>query len=228
MSEQIAGISRADDGTPNVVDVDSNGALLMRGASGAATEATLLDILTTQTDGSAKTVVRGGAKGATVAADVTSTAIDANHQAQDVAEQRAPVAEDNFNGVDGTQWVPLASVTYAPSFYANRGVDATHNIKLSPGNVFAASCMNLNAATRYLQLHNTATVPAPDAVVGAGCEFPVDGAIVGKPGFREVDQTWFTQNGLFFPLGIAYAFSTTSGTYTAGVAGEQSTQVVFK
>jgi hypothetical protein len=44
-----------------------------------------LALSATQTDGTQKSIVRGGVKGATAAADVTSTSIDANHNALDVS-----------------------------------------------------------------------------------------------------------------------------------------------
>lgn len=53
--------------------------------TGAAQDATL-------TGGTAKAIVRGGAKGATSAADVTSTATDANHQALDVNVNAGTIA----------------------------------------------------------------------------------------------------------------------------------------
>lgn len=49
---------------------------------------------TTQTDGTQKSIVRGGAKGTTVAADVTSTAEGGNNQALDVQIYHGGVAKD--------------------------------------------------------------------------------------------------------------------------------------
>lgn len=49
---------------------------------------------TTQTDGTQKAIARGGAKGATVAADVTSTAEGADHQGLDVQIYHGGVAKD--------------------------------------------------------------------------------------------------------------------------------------
>lgn len=52
----------------------------------------------TLTGGTASTIVRGGAKGATVAVTVTSTANGADHQGLDTIEQLKPVYEDNSAG----------------------------------------------------------------------------------------------------------------------------------
>ena len=53
--------------------------------AGVATETTLAAANAKLTDGTQKSIARGGAKGTTTAADVTSSAIDANTQALDVA-----------------------------------------------------------------------------------------------------------------------------------------------
>ena len=50
-----------------------------------ASEDTLASVNAKMTDGTQKSIVSGGAKGATTAADVTSTAMGADHQALDVA-----------------------------------------------------------------------------------------------------------------------------------------------
>lgn len=52
----------------------------------------------TQTNGNAKSIARGGAKGSTVAADLTSTSVDVNHQGLDVVIGNVTIA------VTGTFW----------------------------------------------------------------------------------------------------------------------------
>lgn len=115
----------------------------------------------------------------------------------------------------------LAGALPDPILFANRGADAAKNIKAAGGwCVLSASCHNTNASLRYFQLHDTATVPAGGAVPAV--EFPV------APGTAIVIGTdFFTALGLPFAEGIAFAFSTTRGTYTAGAASDQSTQVVY-
>jgi hypothetical protein len=58
---------------------------LAKDATLSAAKTDLDNLATHQTDGTQKSIARGGAKGATTAADVTSTSIDADHQALDVA-----------------------------------------------------------------------------------------------------------------------------------------------
>jgi hypothetical protein len=183
--------------------------------TGAATAAA-------QTDGSQKAIPRGGAKGATTAADVTSTNVSADRQGLDVVEQLAPAYEDGTNGVAAGQWKPLAVSTYTPSLYANRGAAASANIKATPGNVFSVTCLNTNAAVRYLQLHNKASAAAnPEVPL---LEFPVP----ASGGFIVIGQDFFTAAGIHFSTGITFGVSTTRGTYTAATAGEHDTQVTYK
>lgn len=137
------------------------------------------------------------------------------------AEQYAAVAEDNTNGVIAGYQKALATNTYAPSLFTNFATDPDVSVKASAGNVYAASCHNLNGATRYFQLHNKATAP-----VGADVPllvFPVPaGALI------LLDHMNFTQMGTHFTTGIASGFSTTAATYTAGAAGDQYTQIWYK
>lgn len=80
---------------------DAGGSLTIDATSlplptGAATEATLATLSTAsnQTNGTQKAIVRGGAKGSTTAADVTSSAEGADHQALDVQIYHSGTAKD--------------------------------------------------------------------------------------------------------------------------------------
>lgn len=75
-------VSSSGGGGSNV-NVTDRAARLLGVVTGAAAAPLALDA--TLTGGTAQSIARGGAKGATTAATVTSTAIDADHQALDVA-----------------------------------------------------------------------------------------------------------------------------------------------
>lgn len=136
-------------------------------------------------------------------------------------EQFAPGAEDNTNAIIAVVHKPLAVSTYVPSRFVDFAANATANIKATAGNVFSFSCHNLNAAARFFQLHNTETTPAGGAVPLLTFLVPAGTMII-------VGNDFFTQTGLNFSTGIAFGFSTTEGTYTAGAAGDQFSQVTFK
>lgn len=130
-------------------------------------------------------------------------------------------AADATNALLATAVKPIASSTYAPSLFQNLGANATLNVKASTGNVFSLTCYNANAASRYIQLHNTATTPAGAAV-------PIYSFLVPSLSQVVIGSDFFTTMGVNFSTGIAFAFSTTINTYTAGVAGEQSTFIQYK
>jgi hypothetical protein len=136
-------------------------------------------------------------------------------------EQYAPGAEDNTNNVFATQVLPLAVATYSYTPFINLGANATLNVKASAGNVYSIYCHNLNASNRFIQLHNTATTPGGGAVPAKTYLVPGNGTII-------LDAQYLGPGGINFTTGIAFAFSTTEATYTAGAAGDQVTEVHFK
>lgn len=111
--------------------------------------------------------------------------------------------------------------TYSPTRFANLGANATLNVKSSAGNVLSLYCNNENAADRFIQLHNTATTPSASDAPLYVFRVPAGGDVL-------VGTDFFTNAGVNFSTGIAFAFSTTKDTYTAGSAGDQSTIVMYK
>lgn len=107
------------------------------------------------------------------------------------------------------------------SLFTNLGANATLNVKASAGRVFSIYCHNTNASARYIQLHNTATTPAGAAVPAVSYYIPGNSGIF-------VDGSSLGQSGLQFATGIAFAFSTTEATYTAGTASDQVTIIQYK
>lgn len=118
--------------------------------------------------------------------------------------------------------IPPAVSTYSPTLFSNLGANATLNVKATAGNVFSLTCHNENAAERYVQLHNTATVPS------TGVTVPIYSFLVPALSQIVIGNDFFTQAGVHFATGIAFAFSTTKDVYTAGTASEQSTWVLYK
>jgi len=83
------------------------------------------------------------------------------------------------------------------------------NVRATGGRLWAISCTNLNASTRYVQLFDSNGAPS-----GAPLEcYPV----YGNSGILFLDEAFFTDEGLIFNQGITIGFSTTALTYTAGV-----------
>jgi len=145
---------------------------------------------------------------------------DANGNLQN-REQYAPGYEDNSNSVAAIAVRPLAVSTYSATRFNNAGANATLNVKASTGNVFAVHMFNTTGNIRYLQLHNTATTPGGAAV-------PVYSFLVPANGATLVDSSFFGANGMNFSTGIAFACSTTQGTYTAATASDHWTDICYK
>lgn len=112
--------------------------------------------------------------------------------------------------------------------FKDLGANATLNVSKRPCRVFSLACHNENAADRYIQLHDTATVPTTTVTVPVFSFLVPTGAmiIVGTdffgPGGLAVQATFGTPGA-----GLAFAFSTTKDVYTAATASEQSTWINF-
>lgn len=108
------------------------------------------------------------------------------------------------------------------SKFQDYGANVTLNVKATKGEILSLSCENTNLfSTRYIQIHDTATVPGAGAVPTFSFLVPASSQIV-------IGSDFFTDNGVTLDNGIAFAFSTTSNTYTAATAGNQSTQINYR
>lgn len=110
----------------------------------------------------------------------------------------------------------------ATSLFSNLGADATKNVKASAGVVYSLTCHNENASDRWVQLHNTATVPSSGGTV------PIISFLVPTNSQLIVGEDFFGSEGISFATGIAFAFSTTKDVYTAATAGDQSTHIRYE
>lgn len=130
--------------------------------------------------------------------------------------------EDQSNHIMAVMHKLVANSTYTPSRFTDFGANATLNVKASAGIVMSVICTNTNAATRYLQIHDTATTP------GGGAVPIIPGIPIATGTQVRVGKDIFSEAGFYCANGIAFAFSTTQNTYTAGAAGDQSTCVFYK
>ncbi len=141
-------------------------------------------------------------------------------------EQYIPKYEDNVNQVAGVLEKPVASATYAPSFYSYwAGAITKKFIKSSAGNVYSLTFKSTSSSLRYLQLHNKASDPA--AAEAPLFSFPVPAGTPTQPAILTLDKDFFAPSG-YFSLGIGWAVSTTEATFTdAATASEHSIQVNY-
>lgn len=114
----------------------------------------------------------------------------------------------DLNGRSLVGLSPPNSTTVAPANSTSTAEEASRIIKASAGVLYGLTVYNNNAATRYIQLYNSATLPA-DAVV------PVLTFEVAAQTSRSID---FGGYGRGFTTGIVVANSSTDTTKTIGAA----------
>ena len=141
----------------------------------------------------------------------------------------------NWFHYTGATWVAYSGPTAAgapaveaeaPSNYINFGTVSAAFIKASAGNVFSIACYNENAAVRYFQLHNKATIPLATEV--PVFSFPVPAGTANNPGSIVFGDDFFTRWGHYFATGIGWAISTTEATFTdAATAAEHGARVRY-
>ena len=113
----------------------------------------------------------------------------------------------------------LGRMSSSATLFKNLGANSTLNIKDSTGIVYSIACYNTNGAARFIQLWNSAT----DATAGTLiCSF-----LISSNSQIIIGTDFFTSLGINFSSGIAFGYSTSATTYSAGTAGEQMTFVSY-
>ena len=195
VTQPVSGTVTADIGTTN----------------GLALDATL-------TGGTAKSIVRGGAKGATTAADVTSTAEGTDHQALDVQIYHGGTAKDptQIRALTSSDVVTSAQGTAAAlaGYWPVRVTDGTNTMPTMD----VASRAGFQKITDGT---NTASVTGASAL-------KVDGSAVTQPVSGTVTANIGTTNGLALDAtltGGTQKTRITDGTNDASVTGSNALKV---
>lgn len=208
--------------------------------NGLALDATL-------TGGTTKAIARGGAKGTSTAADVTSTASGANHQGMDsilydgsgnlFGSSGTPIRVDPTGTT--TQPASLASLPalatgsnlagrFNPEPQAANGLsigklisaattNAT-NLKASGGNVYTIIATNTNAAVRFLKLYNKASAPT------VGTDTPV--MTLPIPGNTAAAGFTLDTGGMGIAFGTGIGYATTTGVADSDTGAVAANEVV--
>lgn len=130
-----------------------------------------------------------------------------------VTEQYAPAYEDNANGVAGVQQKPIVSPLYSGTAFQAVLNDVDISAKAAPGNLLSIRATNINAAIRYLQIHNKAS--APSGGDSATISIPIPAGTSTAPSVVQLGNEFFGNNGLYLSTGISIGISTAATTFTA-------------
>lgn len=153
------------------------------------------------------------ANGQATMANSTPVVIASDQSAVSVTEQLAPAYEDNANGVAGVQHKPVISPLYSGTPFQAVLNDVDISAKAAPGNLLAIRATNINAAIRYLQIHNKASAPAGGDT--ALISIPIPAGSATAPAVVTLGNEFFGNNGLSLTTGIAVGISTAATTFTA-------------
>lgn len=118
--------------------------------------------------------------------------------------------EDLTNNVLRVAMAPISSVSYSPSNFSGFGAATKAVVKASAGSLISIYASNVNAAVRYLQVHNKASAPAGGDVPVAS--FPIPAGSATAVASILISNDFF--NSDYFSAGISWAISTTGATFT--------------
>ena len=115
------------------------------------------------------------------------------------------------------------------SYFADLGTLNQAVVKAAAGRVFSVLVENVTGPTKWLQLHNLAGVVPPAAVPRFTVKVPANAVVIVGSDFFGIPLATPAAllGGLPFSVGIAWAWSTTGPTFTAAVAAQQSTSILF-
>ena len=123
-----------------------------------------------------------------------------------------------------SSWTEIKSVAYdvrgvnTPTIAGDTGAGFTAATFYTTG----ANATNTNAAVRYLQLHDKATIPLAGETAQQNWIIPAGTATT--PGYVEFEFKY----GAAFATGIGFAISTVVTTYTAATASEHTVHVEYR
>jgi hypothetical protein len=117
------------------------------------------------------------------------------------------------------QDLPVVGDGRQPSVYKTAAAVTGDVVKASAGMPLAVYVRN-SAALQFFAIVNKASAPAlGDAIVLA--------FQLATGGVLQLDAAWFAQNGIFLSAGIAWGWSSTGGTFTAGAAVTGAINILF-
>ena len=229
--------------TQQIIEVSSENPLPVTGGDGAipdgadVAQGSLADAaVTTDTDGTLSAKLRGLivlilSMSAKLPTSVAHNAADSGNPLKVglVYRTTAPTLDDGDRGdvqgdVNGNLKTVEAAVE-ARSFAHVFGTDVDLSVKAASGNICSVVVTNINAAIRYLQIHNKATAPAnPDVPI---LSIPISAGSATLATTLILGEDFFGKGGMALATGIAIGISTTNATFTAATTTDHNFSVSY-
>ncbi len=116
----------------------------------------------------------------------------------------------------------VAQAYSSPNVFVRWGTSNTDTVSGTPAKVTKIYVYNKSANIRYLQLFNRATNPTTGTV-------PLSSHVLAPNEKYNLAVSDFGSNdGLSFSTGLAWGFSTTEATFTAGASADVSTEILWR
>lgn len=142
-----------------------------------------------------------------------------------VTQATQTAGEDLANDIQGVGVKPVVGAVYSGvSFFAPLN-DVDILVKATSGNLLSIATSNINAAIRYLQIHNKATAPSNGDTPIFSIPVPAGSATV--PGVLSLGRDFFGQNGHYLSTGISVGISTTAATFTGATVTDHVANGTF-
>ncbi len=188
------------EGAPGSIEVGSSGSSgggggssTITGPLGSQTKAASVAVTLSTNEPSVPVINTGGAKGATSAATVTSTANGADHQGLDSVEQFAPVYEDNVSGrALVEQRNSYTNITTATTTTVKSGAGFLHLIMINAAVALATITLYDNTSAAGTKI-GTITMPATLLASQATLRFDVSfntGLTIVTTGAEDLTISW--------------------------------------
>lgn len=220
-------LGKAEDAAHASGDIGVMMLAVRRDGGGTTTDATGdYSPVTTDSQGNVRTVDRSSVAEDSVAADA-SFGVPSFAVRRDVAASSSGTDGDwstiNTNSI-GDLRVFESSVEVASQFAAILN-DVDISVKATAGYLRSLVVTNINAAVRYIQVHNKASAPAgADTPIWS---IPIPAGTANAPAIVILGADIFGPGGLSCTTGVSIGVSTTAGTFTAATTTDHTVHGMY-
>lgn len=143
-----------------------------------------------------------------------------------ITEVKHLAGESLIYDVIGVIGKPVVTADYSPLTYTSFGTVTNDSIKPFEANLFSLYATNITTTLVYFQIHNKVSAPVTNDIPLRG--YPLPGGSPNNPGVLLLTKEYFTENGIYLPIGLAFGISSTQGLFTdAGTASNYRVEVNY-